>query len=219
MARVLSAQEAIGNPEVYDFPLLKGKECIVEANFRGCLGHAFTDMYGGFEGMLREVFEMPGNNNYRRALQVAAINAVCRFLGEAKDTVHCRDEEPKECAKESVLWMKKEYPRVKKIAIVGFQPAFVDYFSKKYDLKVLDLDSDNIGKELYGQTILDGEKDFSEAIAWADLVLATGSTLVNGSIDKVLCLAKSNPVVFYGVTIAGVSWLMNLRRLCFAKER
>ena len=57
-ARVLSAQEAIGNPQEYDFPLLKGKEKMVEANFRDSVGHAYTDMYGDFQGSLEEVFNI-----------------------------------------------------------------------------------------------------------------------------------------------------------------
>jgi len=141
------------------------------------------------------------------------------FLGEVKDTVHCRDEEPKECARRSVVSIQEQFPGVKKIAIVGLQPAFVDYFSKEYSLKVLDLDPDNIGKEVFGQIVLNGEKDYPQAAAWADLVLATGSTLVNGSIDAILQIAGNKPVVFYGVTIAGTAWLMKLNRLCFAKER
>ncbi|MDD3374338.1 MAG: DUF364 domain-containing protein [Candidatus Omnitrophica bacterium] len=217
-AKVLSPQEAIGNPEKYDFPLFKGKERIVEANFRGCLGHAFTDMHGGFEGSLKEILEMPSNNNYRRALQVATINALCRFLGETHNTVHCRDEEPQQCAEESVLLIKKEYPRVRKICFVGFQPAFVDAFSKQYDLKVLDLDQDNIGKVFFGQKILDGNKDLISSLDWADLVLATGSTVVNATIDSILEAKDKKKVIFYGVTIAGVAAMMQLNRLCFAKE-
>ncbi len=218
-AKVLSPEEAIGNPEEYDFPLLKGKEFIVEANFRGCLGHAFTDMYGGFEGSLKEVFEMPSDNNYRRSLQVASINAFCRFLGETRNTVHCRDSEPKQCASESVQFIKKEYPGTKKICFVGFQPALVDAFSKEYELKVLDLDKDNIDKVFFGQKILDGSKNIEEPLRWADLVLATGTTVVNGAIDSILKIRDKDSVVFYGVTIAGVAATMRLNRMCFAKEQ
>lgn len=200
-AKVLSPQEAIGNPEEYDFPLLKGKEKIVEANFRDCLGHAFTDMHGGFQGSLKEVFEMSSSNNYRRALQVATINALSRFLGKARNTVHCRDQEPKQCAIESVKKIKQEYPKVRKICFVGFQPALVDEFSKKYEVKVLDLDKDNIGKELFGVKILDGSKDIKESLRWADLVLATGTTVVNGTIDSILEIRKKEDVIFYGVTM------------------
>ncbi len=217
-AQVLSAQEAIGNPEEYDFPLLKGKERIVEANFRGCSGHAFTDMHGGFKGSLNEVLKMPSTNNYRRSLQVATMNAVCRFFGWTKNTVHCRDSEPKECASEAVTSIRQQYPDAKKICFVGFQPALVDAFSKKYELKVLDLDHDNIGKKFFGQKILDGKINDQESLRWADLVLATGSTIVNATIDRIIDIAGKEKIIFYGVTISGPAAILSLNRLCFAKE-
>ena len=52
-ARTLSAKEAIGNPDRDDFPLLKGKEFMVEASFRGAKGQAFTDMPGNYKGYLK----------------------------------------------------------------------------------------------------------------------------------------------------------------------
>ena len=127
-AKVLSAQEAIGNPEEYDFPLLKGKEKIVEANYEGYRGHAFTDMYGGFEGTLEEVFGMPSSNNYRRALQVAAINALTNYWGMGDDTVHCKDDRPKQCAREYLRYFDAHYPNVERIAFIGYQPALIDTF-------------------------------------------------------------------------------------------
>ncbi|MCW4043287.1 MAG: hypothetical protein NWE90_06145, partial [Candidatus Bathyarchaeota archaeon] len=45
-ARILESQEAIGNPERTDFPLLTGKERIMQADFKSSYGQAFTDMYG-----------------------------------------------------------------------------------------------------------------------------------------------------------------------------
>ena len=61
--RPLTSKEAIGNPERDDFPLIKGKEVMIQADFRGSLGQAFTDMPGNYSGTLREVFEMPLTNN------------------------------------------------------------------------------------------------------------------------------------------------------------
>ncbi len=216
-AKVLSAFEAIGNPEEYDFPLLKGKEKIVEANFNDHLGHAFTDMYGGFYGRLDEVFAMDAANNYRRSLQVATINALARYWKLAEDTVHCKDKQPKICARKCVAFMKKNYPTVKKIAIIGYQPALIDAFSKRYELQVLDLDKDNIGEKRFGQIILDGKECFRGAVAWAQLVLATGTTVVNGTIDEILKAAGKEKVIFYGVTISGTAALLGLNRICFSE--
>lgn len=47
---------------------------------------------------------------------------------------------------------------------------------------------------------------------WADIVFATGSTVVNGTIDEI---AKARPdTVFYGVTIAGIAYLTGLSQFC-----
>jgi len=215
-AKVLSAEEAIGNPEEYDFPLLKGKEKIIEADFKGCLGHAFTDMYGGFEGILKDIFYMEASNNFRRALQVATINALTNYWGLVKDTVHCKDGQPKICAKRSIDFFKENYPNVKRIVFIGYQPAFVDIFSKRYDLKIFDLDKKNIGKKRFGNIILAGaDCTKTDIVKWADLVFATGSTIVNGTIDDIITVYSLDKVVFYGVTIAGTAELLDLKRICF----
>ena len=216
-AKVLSAVEAIGNPEEYDFPLLKGKEKIVEANFNDHLGHAFTDTYGGFSGSLEEVFAMDSSNNYRRALQVATINALSSYWGFVEDAIHCKDKQPKICAGQCVKFVQKNYPAVEKIALIGYQPALIDAFSKEYILKVLDLDKDNIGEKKFGQTVLDGRKCLKEAVEWSQLVLSTGTTVVNGTIDAILSAAKDKEVIFYGVTISGTAKILGLNRICFSK--
>ena len=216
-SKVLSAVEAIGNPEEYDFPLLKGKEKIVEADFSDHLGHAFTDMYGGFNGRLEEVFEMDSSNNYRRSLQVATINALLKYWGLVENTIHCKDNQPKICARQCVEYIKKNYPAVSRLALIGYQPALIDAFSKEYTLKVLDLDKDNIGEERFGQVILDGSKCLNGAVEWAQLVIATGTTVVNGTIDEILNAAGKEKVIFYGVTISGVAEILGLNRICFPK--
>ena len=54
-ARPLSSEEAIGNPETDDFPLQKGKERLMQAEFGTGTGQAFTDRYGDFSGKLKEI--------------------------------------------------------------------------------------------------------------------------------------------------------------------
>ena len=53
-------------------------------------------------------------------------------------------------------------------------------------------------------------------IDWCDVGLATGSTLVNGSLDNLLARfeAASKPLAFFGNTIAGTAALNNLQRVC-----
>jgi len=208
-ARPLSPEEAIGNPEADDFPLQKGKERLMQAEFRGGLGQAFTDQYGDFEGTLAEVLEMPSRNNYRRALFVASLNAVLRYLGKTEGTVHCKDEDPTLCAAHLRDHLKSHYDGAK-IAQIGFQPRMIEALSPVFDLRVTDLDADNIGTRRFN-IVIEGPEAINELIKWADLLLVTGTTVVNETIDQFL---GKKPVIFYGTTIAGAACLMGWERFC-----
>ena len=96
-AKPLTPEEAMGNPESEDFPILKGVERLMQEEFSGCFGQAFTNMYGDFEGTLQDVLAMELNNNYRRAIFVATLNAVLRSIGMIEGSVHCKDKGPAEC--------------------------------------------------------------------------------------------------------------------------
>ncbi|MDD5010313.1 MAG: DUF364 domain-containing protein, partial [Syntrophorhabdaceae bacterium] len=50
-----------------------------------------------------------------------------------------------------------------------------------------------------------------EVLAWGDIILATGSTCVNGTITKFL---GNRPVIFYGVSVAGVAKACGFDRYC-----
>lgn len=208
-ARVLSTEEAIGNPEDQDFPLQKGKERLMQAEFRGECGQAFTDRFGDFEGSLEQIFGMPLENNFRRAVFVASLNAVMRYLGRAGGTVHCRDEEPRECAQALVSYIRDRYGSPA-ITHVGFQPRMIEALAAAFSLSVLDLDVENIGTEKYGVTI-EGPEQTGDAIGRADLLLVTGTVLVNGTIEQFI---NGKPVIFYGTTIAGAAELMGWERFC-----
>ena len=208
-ARVLTAEEAIGNPEADDFPLQKGRERLMQAEFSGGIGQAFTDQYGDFEGILEDVLELNLENNFRRAVFVATLNAVLRSMNQIDKTVHCRDHGPGQCAFELVSDLKARYGLVK-IAQIGFQPRMVESLASEFPLRVLDLDPDNIGT-LKFQVTIEGPENTEEAINWADLLLVTGTTLVNGTLGSFL---GRKPLVFYGTTIAGAAHLMNWDRFC-----
>ena len=47
---------------------------MMQAEFAGRFGQAFTDMYGDFEGTLQDVLAMELNNNYRRATYVSEMS-------------------------------------------------------------------------------------------------------------------------------------------------
>lgn len=208
-ARTLSAKEAIGKPERGDFPLLKGKEVMVEATFRGERGQAYTDMPGDFKGSIRDVVALPLSDSFQRAVFISSLNAVMRSLGHITNTVHCRDKEPTACADQLTEYIKK-FAADPKIAFIGYQPAMIDKLSKSFHIKVIDLDKDNIGKEKSG-VIIEGPEKTDEVLLWSDIIMATGSTSVNGTVTKFL---TEKPVIFYGVTIAGIAKTYGYERFC-----
>ena len=208
-ARALTTQEAIGRPEHQDFPIQKGKEKLMQATFMDAGGQAFTDMYGDYEGTLEQVLQLPMDNNHQRAVFVASLNAVLRHLGLIGGTIHCRDEDPVRCGKALVPYLEEHHSGAR-IAQLGFQPRMVENLFSVHPLRVLDMDPDNIGEKKFGVTIESAEQT-EDAIHWADLLLATGTTLANGSITSLL---GKKPIIFYGTTIAGAAHLMGWERFC-----
>ena len=211
--RILEPGEAIGTPKRQDYPLLKGKEKLMEAVFRGAQGQAFTDMPENFAGTLREIVGRPLETNYDRAVLISSINAVCNYLGISQNNIHCKNEEPEECAKAFATSLKDEFgsPR---IAFVGYQPAMIQELARHFAMRVVDLDQDNIGTVRYGVKIEDGSAAIGEFLDWGDLVLATGSSVINGTITNFIPHKTGKPAIFYGTTIAGTAALMGLRKYC-----
>ena len=149
------------------------------------------------------------DNNYRRALFVATVNAVLRYLKQVEKTVHCRDEEPTRCSTDLSIYLENRYGGVK-IAQVGFQPRMVESLAPAFALRVMDLDQDDIDATRFN-TLIEGPEATDEMIRWADLLLVTGTTIVNGTIEQFL---GEKPVLFYGTTIAGPAHLMGWERFC-----
>ncbi|CEP66373.1 Protein of unknown function DUF364 [Moorella glycerini] len=208
-ARPLTPEEAIGRPERRDFPLLKGKESMIQASFKDACGQAYTDMPGNYQGTLKEVMALPLRNNYERAIFIATLNAVMRHLKLVDKTVHCRDQEPGRCAVRLVEYVRERFgsPR---IAFIGLQPAMVACLAGHFPIRVTDLDPDNVGQRKGGVMIEDA-RHTEEIIDWSDLVLATGTTAVN---DTLLALIGKKPVIFYGVTISGIARLAGYEQYC-----
>jgi hypothetical protein len=76
LAKPLTPEEAIGRPGRRDFPIIIGKERILEATFLNAKGHAFTDSAREFTGALAEVIDLPFSSNQNRAIYLATLNAV-----------------------------------------------------------------------------------------------------------------------------------------------
>ncbi len=210
-ARPLSAEEAIGTPKDGDYPLLKGRERLMEASFRTAKGQAYADLFGNYEGSLGEIAGLKLTDNFRRAVFVSSLNAVMRFLGLIEGTVHCRDREPEECARALGEYLSGEFGEPERVALVGHQPRLLEALAGRCRVRAVDLDPENIGRTRSGVTI-EPPEDIGELIEWAELLLVTGTTVVNGTIELFLGLDK--PVVFYGVTIAGPAEILKLHRFC-----
>ncbi len=217
--RILKSTEAIGNPDRRDFPLLKGKEVLIEALFMDKKGQAYTDAPSEFRGLLKDIFSLSLDTSRNRALFIAALNAVMRYLFPTLTTIHCKNNEPEECAQEIAEFVKSL--RVNSVGLIGLQPAILDALVKDFGndrVFCIDRDEDNRGKIKYGVFIRWGDmQGMKEIFKNSEIVLATGSTVVNGSIVDILNFAGNynRQVYFYGTTIAGVAQLMGLNRLCF----
>ncbi len=213
--RPLKPEEAIGYPKRDDYPLLKGKEVLVEADYKGAKGQAFTDEPFDYIGSVREILNLGMTNNRERALFISTLNSVLRYLELVEGTIHCKNHEPEECAIMVADYILKNY-NVRKICLVGMQPGFADILIKNFgseNVEILDLNPDNFNKNFQGVIIKDSKKTLKETLKNSDLVLATGSSIVNDTIDDIIKYSKK--VIFYGTTIAGVSKILNLERICF----
>jgi hypothetical protein len=208
-ARPLTPEEAIGNPEDKDYPLITGRERMMQAELRNTCGQAFTDMFGNYSGKLIDIAQSDLKNNYRRAIFISSLNTTMRYLGLVDKTVHCKDNEPRECSTQLVEYIKNKYGHPK-IAMVGLQPRMVESLVKNFEIRVTDMDAANINSEKFG-TVIRSPQMTGEHINWCDLIVVTGSTIVNDTIKDFLI---GKPVIFYGVTISGAAKLLGWDTFC-----
>jgi hypothetical protein len=205
--KALTAQEAIGTPEHQDYPIIKGREVMVEASFKGSRGQAFTDEFENADYRVDDLLTINLDSNKKRASFISGLNAVFRHLNLCDKTIHCKDAEPKECA--------RNLPGVigtgKKVLLVGYQPRFLEMLASMFSVRVVDLDQDNIGSTISG-ILIESPEMTEDAIQWCDLIFVTGSTIVNGTIENFL--SRDKPVVFYGVTISAAAAILHLNKFC-----
>lgn len=207
-ARPLTPEEAIGSPAHNDYPLLKGKERMMQAVFQGVKGQAYSDHTGNFSGSLSQVINLPMDSNFHRALLIATANALLKKMGVIKKSCHCKDDDPVRCAfylKDTLL---KFSP--KRIGMIGHQPRLLEEITRNFEVRICDRAPENIGTIKSG-LIVEDSSVYEDIKKWADLILATGTTLVNDTIDN---LIGDVPVIFYGITISGAAKLLNLKHFC-----
>lgn len=210
----LSSSQAIGDPGRDDLPIMRGKEVLVQAVFRGCAGQAFSADRGSFRGSLEDVLALPLKSIFERAVLVATMNAVLRCLGLAKGTVHCRDAGPRMCSLSTETWIREQ--GAGKVGMVGLQPAILEALVRALGKeRVMVSDLAEAGGVRCGVKVLDGI-DSRQIFEQCPLVLITGSTIVNGTIDGLMMLARKHGsrVVFFGTTISGAAYLLGLTRWC-----
>lgn len=211
-SRALSPIEAIGITERDDYPILIGKEIMLQAIYKDSIGQAFTPNPTNYSGTIEEIINLEIDNNLEnRAIFIATINAVLRYLNLADSSIHCKNNEPSECAKKYLEFLNENYIN-KNVLLVGLQPGILSQIQKRGKVRVLDLNPEFVGKYKENILIEDGLKNYKECVAWADVILCTGSVFANGSMDLYLNINKE--VIFYGTSCAGPAYLLNLKRYC-----
>jgi hypothetical protein len=190
--KALKIEEAIGNPLHHDYPIQTGKEQMIEADLLGKRGQAFTDAYLNYRGQIKDIMTFELDTNAKRAIFISTLNAVMAELGHISETVHCKDDD-----------------------LVGLQPRLLSVLAELKDVRVCDKNPDNYGITKSGVEI-ESPDAFPKNAEWADVIIATGSTIVNGTIDEIY---DANPdTYFYGVTISGVAQLLGLNHFCYVME-
>jgi uncharacterized protein (DUF4213/DUF364 family) len=216
--RTLTTEEAVGEPIYDDLPILRGKEVMIEAEFRGAKGHAFTSSPSSWSGSLHELLALPVETNRQRALLSAAMNAVLRSLGLVECTVHCLSQDITRCGKQIAVDLRHEFGPIP-VGVVGYQPGLVAGLVEEFGpdlVRVTDLLEENLGRRVHGLEIWDGLTCTEDLVRSSRLVLATGSTAANNTLDSLLSLTQEAgvPLLLFGVTAAAVCYLCGLRRIC-----
>ncbi len=213
----LTPEEAIGNPERRDFPIVAGKERVIEAEFQWARAQVFTDSPKEFSGKLKEAIGLPLISNGDRAIFIGVMNAVLKRLNTDLSTLHCRNNDPELCAKK-ISASIKEYG-AKKIGLIGLNPAILESLSNAFgpsNITATDLNGKNIGSEKYGVEIRDGNSMTEKLVETSDMVLLTGTTFVNDTFDRIWKNIKrhNRNYLIYGVTCVGICELLGLNRIC-----
>lgn len=215
--RTLSPLEAIGNPGDWDFPLLRGREILLQATFRQSPGQAFTSNPKPYQGTLAEVMNLDLDCLEKRAVFIAVLNAFLRDRGLIKNTIHCRNSDPEECGKQIAGYLKTKH-NPSTIGVAGYQPALInalcEYF-KPDQIEVTDLNADNLEKIYQSIKIKDGVKDTETLINNCDLLLVTGSVFANDTAEPFYrAVLEDKPIYFFGTTVSGIAKILNLPHLC-----
>lgn len=216
--KMLTPDEAIGAGASTEFVIKTGKERVIEACFHEAKGQAFTDAPTDWDGTLAELLSLDLTITRNRAVFTAGLNAVLSHLRLVEGAVHCLNDEPTKCGDVLAEKLLQRFGN-RAFTLVGLQPAILKSMVALFgpaNIGVLDLNPDNIGTERQGVLVMDGNKDLEKLIARCDVGLATGSSVVNGTINDLIGKFREagKPLVFFGNTVSGVAALTGLERVC-----
>ena len=216
--RALRAEEAIGDPSRKDFPLLQGKEVLMQADIDGEKGQAFTADPLSYQGSIESLLSSDEKRPGYQALMIAVLNAAARKVGLVEHTVHCKNEEPEQCAIEISRTIAEQHGLDCHIGIIGYQPAILEQCVQTFgadQVHITDLDLANIGQTRYGVLVWDGMEQTKKLIDTADVLLITGTVLGNHTAGEILTLLGDKPFYFFGTTAAALVHINGWQRLCF----
>jgi uncharacterized protein (DUF4213/DUF364 family) len=218
LVKTLTPQEAIGEPGRRDFPIILGKERVVEAEVFGAKAHAFTDSPGEFVGNLKEVLNFPLTSNRERSIYVATLNAIVKHLNLVENTIHCKDEDPERCGKEVAFQLLKRWGKVR-VGFIGLNPAIAENLIETFgieNVRITDLNKQNVNSFKNGVKIWDGNEMTEQLIKQSDVILITGTTFVNGTFDPIMHFIRNyrKDYLIYGVTGTRICKLLGLNRIC-----
>ncbi len=216
--RPLHPDEAVGTTAPFDLALRRGPEKIVQAEIQDTIGQAFTDVPQEWSGTIAQALDLDTTYVPHRAHLVATLNALSRRFGLCAGTLHCRDREPETCGKHFADEIQERYGNPK-IGMFGFQPYIVTALVKRFGVEsvtVADLNPSNIGMERKGVVLKHGDQDAEAIVKGCTLGIVTGSSIVNGTLDRLLGLFEREKKLFilFGNTISGVAGILGLDRFC-----
>ncbi len=214
----LTPEEAIGDPKRRDFPIVIGKERVIEADVLGTKGQAFTDSPQMYEGTLQGIANLELISNQERAVFIAALNATLSHLGLITGTVHCKDDDPESCALEIAETVAGRWGDVT-VGLIGLNPAIAERLVEKFGperVRLTDLCRDNVGKKKFGVEVWDGVTRTTDLVRHSDVVVFTGTTLVNATFDSIWESIRTlgKHYLVFGITAAGVCHLLGFDRIC-----
>ncbi len=189
-----------------EYALIRGPEVLIECEINGFKGHAFTPYPLSYKSTLsRLVNDLDLGNIGWRGIFFATLNALLTMLGIIDGGTHCKGKEPELCGVELADYLLRSYGSNVSILHIGYHPGHVKALVSRFrNVYVTDLNKDVIGKVKYGVRIIDGFKN-NELIKYVDIILITGSAIVNKTIYGIIneVFKEGKVGVIYGVSAKG----------------